>query len=181
MGSTSSTVLPPSAHAEGERLLLQLALAALNSAHESPGEPPSAAAEKELCALMDSLRPAHLGLDGPRPPGFFREFDRDEFDATSESTSNNNAAIRTQTVFSHREFEIVVFLFPAGAAIPLHDHPKMSVLSKVLYGALAMKSFDWAVPPTAADLEALTAEISRQEERGGAPPGASTAAEVSAE
>ena len=160
MGSTSSAVLPPSAHEEGEKLLLELALAALNAAQNSQDEQPTAAAEKEMCELMDRLRPAHLGLDGPRPAGFFRASNDGKIDENGKS-----AAIRTQTVFSNREFEIVVFLFPAGAAIPLHDHPKMTVLSKVLYGALAMKSFDWAVPPTADDFAALTAESSRQEAR----------------
>ena len=160
MGSTSSAVLPPSANEEGEKLLLELALAALNAAQNSQDEQPTAAAEKEMCELMDRLRPAHLGLDGPRPAGFFRASNDGKIDE-----NGNKAAIRTQTVFSNREFEIVVFLFPAGAAIPLHDHPKMTVLSKVLYGALAMKSFDWAVPPTADDFAALTAESSRQEAR----------------
>ena len=72
--------------------------------------------------------------------------------------------ITTQSVYESDAFDIVVFVFPANAAIPLHDHPAMTVFSKVLYGALAMVSFDWAAPPSAAELDAFTREQARLEE-----------------
>jgi plant cysteine oxidase len=42
-----------------------------------------------------------------------------------------------------------VFCFPAGASLPLHDHPEMVVLSKLLYGSVRKRSYDWVadVPP----------------------------------
>jgi plant cysteine oxidase len=36
-----------------------------------------------------------------------------------------------------------VFCFPAGASLPLHDHPEMVVLSKLLYGSVRKRSYDW--------------------------------------
>jgi cysteamine dioxygenase len=36
-----------------------------------------------------------------------------------------------------------VFCLDAGAELPLHDHPGMTVLSRLLYGQLAVRSFDW--------------------------------------
>ena len=89
--------------------------------------------EQELCTLMDQLTSDAFALRPPR----------------QDSVSG---IIRTQIVCDTPTFELVIFIFPAGAAIPLHDHPTMAVFSKVLYGSLEMSSFDWEVAPTKEEL-----------------------------
>lgn len=39
-------------------------------------------------------------------------------------------------------FTIVVFVLPPGSTIPLHDHVDMTVVSRVLWGSLEVRSFD---------------------------------------
>uniref|UniRef100_A0A7S2K321 Cysteine dioxygenase n=1 Tax=Leptocylindrus danicus TaxID=163516 RepID=A0A7S2K321_9STRA len=40
------------------------------------------------------------------------------------------------------KYNIGIFVFPPGSRIPLHDHPGMCVLSRVLHGSLNVQSFD---------------------------------------
>ena len=40
------------------------------------------------------------------------------------------------------KYTVGIFVFPPGASIPLHDHPSMVVISRVLYGELKVKSYN---------------------------------------
>ena len=45
-------------------------------------------------------------------------------------------------IHSDAELSIGIFVLPPGASLPLHDHPGMTVLSKLLFGSLDVTSFD---------------------------------------
>ena len=52
-------------------------------------------------------------------------------------------------IYADPGVEVGVFLLPARCTMPLHDHPGMTVVSKVLTGDLQIRGLDWAAPQPA--------------------------------
>lgn len=79
-------------------------------------------------AAMDELLPESVGLEMP---------------ALQQSRdSGSHPHVSYMHLFSDPSFSMGVFLLPTGAKIPLHDHPDMTVLSKLLFGTLHVTSYD---------------------------------------
>jgi len=79
-----------------------------------------------------------------------------------ETSSNPDNIVRYLHVREvPQKYSIGIFIFPPNAEIPLHDHPDMVVLSRVLYGEFAVRSYD--VLPTAT----TTRETQKNNDGGG--------------
>ncbi|KAI5660120.1 hypothetical protein M9H77_28913 [Catharanthus roseus] len=111
----------------------------------SRSAPPSSQVIQKLCSLLDTIGPADVGLKDEN-----QEDDRGHgllglnlFNRVDRWTQ----PITYVGIHEGESFTMCIFCFPTSSVIPLHDHPGMTVLSKVLYGSLHVKAYDWVEPP----------------------------------
>lgn len=99
---------------------------------------------QKLCSLLDTIGPADVGLKDEN-----QEDDRGH-GMLGLNLFNRVDRVQPITYVDIHEgetFTMCIFSFPTSSVIPLHDHPGMTVLSKVLYGSLHVKAYDWVEPP----------------------------------
>ncbi|XP_074557893.1 plant cysteine oxidase 3-like [Curcuma longa] len=89
-----------------------------------------------LQTILDAMEPIDVGIDGSG---------EERSQEGSHGLILGHAVREITYVHIHecQDFSIGVFCFPAGARLPLHDHPNMVVLTKVLYGSISVQSYDW--------------------------------------
>uniref|UniRef100_A0A0E0B192 cysteine dioxygenase n=1 Tax=Oryza glumipatula TaxID=40148 RepID=A0A0E0B192_9ORYZ len=78
-----------------------------------------------VCSVLDNVMPSDVGL---------------ETEAQSVRSWRNPRVLNRKA--------IGIFCIPASSIIPLHNHPGMTVFSKLLYGTVHVKSYDWVEDTT---------------------------------
>eukprot|EP00271_Cylindrocystis_brebissonii_P008651 TRINITY_DN23120_c0_g1_i1.p1 TRINITY_DN23120_c0_g1~~TRINITY_DN23120_c0_g1_i1.p1 ORF type:complete len:415 (+),score=58.49 TRINITY_DN23120_c0_g1_i1:619-1863(+) len=103
--------------------------------------------EARVQSILDTMTPADVGLEdfcNPTVPNKRRN----TWPFTQESSPlslNMGAAppITFLDLYECDKFSICIFCLPPFARLPLHNHPGMTVLSRVLSGSIHVRAFDW--------------------------------------
>ncbi|CAL4918178.1 unnamed protein product [Urochloa decumbens] len=91
---------------------------------------------RHACHIIDKIGPHDVGLMD----------DLNYFHSMNAAGCQNPPIITSKTIYNCSNFMIAVFFLPLRAVMPLHDHPGMTVFSKLLIGSVRVEAYDWVRP-----------------------------------
>lgn len=104
---------------------------------------PSSARLDALHKLLDQITLESLGIAEPLHLHMHPPFPRTDSDISFDNLPWKYGQIGIIDIHSEKDFTIAAFVLPPHTSIPLHNHPHMTVLSRVLYGSVHVKTFDY--------------------------------------
>jgi cysteamine dioxygenase len=100
----------------------------------------------QLKGTLDSIKPEDVGLAEESSV-----FQSEDLVAILDNHSSELPPVFYFGIDECKEFTVGIFCLLESGVIPLHDHPGMTVLSKLLYGSMHVRAYDWIEPRSDAD------------------------------